>query len=263
MALVEVERADGAAVARVVLTRPDQRNAVSNRMLEELVSTFGALAVDPGLRAVILSGRGPDFCAGADLADVTIMSADADYGRSFEEVVTAVETLPSPVIAEVHGAALGAGCQLVVACDLAVAAEDARLGIPSARLGLLINYENLERLVLAVGRKRAGELLYAGRVLTGVEAVEWGLVTKAVPADKLAETVQKLAERIADLAPLSVRGSKRGVTAVSLNLALDRTTEGHRIADFGMMAAEAFQSEDLREGLAAFRERRDPRFQGR
>jgi enoyl-CoA hydratase/carnithine racemase len=261
--LVRVEREEGGAVARVAMDRPDKRNAVSNAMISELVQSLGDLAVEPDVRAVILAGEGSDFCAGADLADVTVVDAVRDYGRSFEDLVTAIETHPTPVITEVQGAALGAGCQLVVACDLAVAAEDARLGIPSARVGLLINYESVERLVLSVGRKRAGEILYAARVVSGTDAAAWGLVNESVPASELRAYTLRLAGRIAELAPLSVRGSKRGIAVAMERMVLDRATEGQRVLDFDMMAAEAFASEDLREGIAAFRERRSPGFRGR
>jgi enoyl-CoA hydratase/carnithine racemase len=263
VSLVRVERDDEAAVARVAMDRPQARNAVSHAMLEELVRAFGDLAVDEGVRAVVLAGEGRDFCAGVDLADVAIMDAERDYARSFEDLVKAIETHPSPVIAEVHGSALGAGCQIVVACDLAIAAHESRLGIPSARLGLLINYENIERLVIAVGKKRAGEILYAARVVSGTEAAAWGLVNEAVASADLRERTMRLAQRVAELAPLSVRGSKRGIGAAMERVSLDRTVEGDRIADFDMMAAAAFASEDLREGIEAFRQRRPPRFRGR
>jgi enoyl-CoA hydratase/carnithine racemase len=258
-----VERGDDAAVARVVMNRPEARNAVSIAMIDELVSAFGDLAADDGTRAVVLGGEGKDFCAGADLGDVTMMDAEHDFARSFERLVEAIETHPWPVIAEVQGAALGAGCQIVVACDLAVAANEARLGIPSARLGLLINYENIERLLRAVGRKRAGEMLYAARVVSGSEAAGWGLVNEAVPSADLRARCTQRATDIAALAPLSVRGSKRGIGAAVDRTTLDRAMDGGHIADFDMMAAAAYGSEDLREGIDAFRERRPPRFRGR
>jgi enoyl-CoA hydratase/carnithine racemase len=149
-----------------------------------------------------------------------------------------------------------------VACDLAVAAEDARLGIPSARLGIVISFESLERLVLAVGPKRAGEILFSGRVLSGGEAAAWGLVNRTVPASDLDAALREMASAVAEAAPLSVRGSKRGITTVLENLRLERFTQGQQVADFEMMAAEALSSEDLREGIRAFRERRKPRFKG-
>ena len=232
-------------------------------MLEELVRAFGDIAVKPEVRAVILSGEGRDFCAGADFDEITIMRPPGfDYGRTFEEAVAAIADHPVPVIAQVQGAALGAGCQIAVGCDLAVAAEDARFGIPVAKLGLLINFENIQRLVLAVGSKRAGEILFAGRQLSGVEAAEWGMVNEAVPAPELPERTEALARSIAEGAPLSVRGSKRGIRAVVEKLSVDRSTEGYRVTEYDMMTAAVFESHDLKEGIKAFRERRKPEFRG-
>jgi enoyl-CoA hydratase/carnithine racemase len=253
-------------VWRLSFDRPKARNAISGPMVEELGAVLGEAATDPEARVVLLSGEGADFCAGADLGDLDA-AADGpggmEYGGAFEDLLKAVGDHPLPVVAVVHGAALGAGCQIAVACDLAVAAADATIGIPSARLGVVINYENVERLVLSVGPKRAAEMLVAGRTLTGEEAGDWGLVNEAVAPDALAERATALGERIAEAAPLSVRGSKRGIRAALARLSLDREAEGYRVADFDMMAAEAFASEDLREGIRAFRERRRPRFRGK
>jgi enoyl-CoA hydratase/carnithine racemase len=149
-----------------------------------------------------------------------------------------------------------------VACDLAVAASDARLGIPSARLGIVISFENIERLVLAVASKRAADVLLAGRTLSGEEAAAWGMVNEAVAPEAVQDRATELAERIAEGAPLSVRTSKRGIRAVLEALSLDRETAGHRVADFDLMAAQVLQSDDLREGIRAFRERRPPEFRG-
>jgi enoyl-CoA hydratase len=234
-------------------------------MLGELGRALADAAADRAARAVVLAGDGSDFCAGADLGELetaTDGAEGANYGRELEDVLETIGEHPLPAIAEIHGAALGAGCQIAVACDLAVAATDARLGIPSARLGIVIGYENVERLVLAVGPKRAAEILVAGRTLNGVDAAAWGLVNEAVPPEELSARVEELAGAVAAAAPLSVRGSKRGIRAVLAKLSLDRDAEGFRAADFDMMAAEAFASEDLREGIRAFRERRDPGFRG-
>src|SRR5207249_7038133 len=127
-----------------------------------LVEGLGGLAADHETRVVVLAGDGPDFCAGADFAELAVMRSgpgEFDYGRRFEELLQAIVTHPVPVIARVHGAALGAGCQITVACDLAVVAEDAKIGIPSARLGSLINFENIQRLRLAAGPSAHGGIM--------------------------------------------------------------------------------------------------------
>lgn len=253
-------------VWRITLNRPEARNAVSTAMLEDVTGALADAAGDPEARVVVLSGAGADFCAGADLGELEEAvrgPAGMEYGEAFEAVLRGIGEHPLPVVAVVQGSALGAGCQITVACDLALAATDASIGIPSARLGIVINYENIERLVLSVGPKRAADILVAGRTLSGEEAASWGLVNEAVAADALAERAAALAERIAAAAPLSVRGSKRGIRSTLQRLALDRETEGFRVADFELMAAQAFSSEDLAEGIRAFRERRRPEFRGK
>jgi enoyl-CoA hydratase/carnithine racemase len=225
---------------------------------------LGQAASDPEVRVLLLAGEGAHFSAGADLGELDGAESEGfRYDRDLEEVLAAIVDHPVPVVVAVQGAALGAGCQLVTACDLAVAAADARLGIPSARLGIVIGFENVQRLVLAVGPKRAAALLIAGRELSGEEAAAWGLVDEAVAPDRVASRAEELAREIAAAAPLSVRASKRGIRAVLAKLSIDRATEAHRILEFDMMAADALGSEDLREGLRAFRERRPPEFHGR
>jgi len=259
-------RSEPGTVWRLTLDRPEQRNAVSGPLMEELAARLADAAAHPNVRVVVLAGAGEHFSAGADVSELLEATGGPgaiEYGRAFEEVLRAIADHPVPVLARVQGAALGAGCQLAVACDLALASLDARIGIPSSRLGILINFENVERLAMAVGAKRAAEMLFTGRELRGEEAAGWGLVNAAVPADRLDREVDALAGRIAEAAPISVRGSKRGIREVLRGLSLQREVDGHRVADFDMMAAQAFDSADLREGLAAFRERRTPRFEGR
>jgi enoyl-CoA hydratase len=260
--LVRVER-DG-AIGIVTLDRPDRRNAISIAMLEQLTVGFDRLGADPDVRVVVLAGEGEHFCAGADFSDLTMMTPEGfDYGRSLEHAIDAMAACPVPVVAKIQGAALGAGCQVVGGADLAIAAEDARFGIPATKLGLVINFENVQRLVLSVGVKRAGEILYTGRELSGLEAAEWGMVNEAVPARGLDARVRELCDTIAAGAPLTARAFKRGIRDVVDHLSLRRERDADAMARFDAMATEAYASADLAEGVRAFKERRAPRFEGR
>ena len=259
-------RSEPGRIWRITIDRPDARNAISEPMLGELGTALADAAADPDVRMVLLRGSGDHFCAGADLGeldDATGGPGGFRYERAFEEVLASIADHPVPVMAVIQGAALGAGCQIAVACDLAIAATDAKIGIPSSRLGIVINFENVQRLVLSVGPKRAAEILFTGQAVSGEMAAAWGLVNEAVAAEGLTARAEELAERVAAGAPLSVRGSKRGIRAVLQKLSIDRETEGYRVADFDMMAADAFSSADLKEGVRAFRERRKPEFEGR
>ena len=267
MSLVQVERTEDGRVATVTLNRPEQRNALSLPLLEELTDAFGALAADSGVRAIILAAAGPDFCAGADFAELERARAGGSdstlhFDDPFRAAMRAMARHPVPVIARVQGSALGGGCQVVLACDLAVAANDAMLGIPSSRLGIVIPFESMQRLVLAVGPRRAGELLHASRTVSGAQALAWGLVSEAVDGADLDVATATLAGRIASAAPLSVRASKRGIALAVENLTLDRGGETPRVTDYDLMAAQALSSRDLAEGITAFRERRTADFDG-
>jgi enoyl-CoA hydratase/carnithine racemase len=247
----------------VTLDRPEVRNALSSALLRDLRAALDALATDDEVRAVVLSGADPDFCAGADVAELDVgreTGGLAAFDDVFRAALDAVAHHPVPVVARVQGRALGGGCQLVLACDLAVAAEDARLGIPSARLGIVIPPDSIERLVLAVGPRRAADLLLAGRILHGHEAEAWGLVARSVVARTLDIEVDDTVADLVRAAPLSIRASKRGI-GVAVDRLLGRPGADARAAE--ELAAAVYASEDLGEGLRALRERRRPEFRGR
>jgi enoyl-CoA hydratase/carnithine racemase len=264
--LLSLDRRDDPPGAYVLtLRRPSQRNALSTAMLGQVRECFERIAADPGARVVVIRGEGPDFCAGADLAELSRAHQDRAgraYVAAFDGGLDAVASCPVPVIARVQGAALGGGCQLVLACDLAVAGRGARFGIPSSRLGLVIGASNIERLVLTVGARRAGELLFAGRILDGSEAMAWGLVERVAPEDELEAATLGLAAEVAAGAPLAGRATKLGIAAVVERLRLGSEGAIRLAARFERMAAKAFASRDLEEGIRAQAERRPPRFEG-
>ncbi len=259
-------RSEAGAVWRITMERPEARNAVTRAMLHDLLLFLGEAELDPDARAVVLAGEGSDFCAGADLDELEAwvhdddLQAAEDYGDRLNAVLRAIAGCPIPVLARVQGAALGAGCLLVAACDLAVAADDARLGIPSARLGAAIGSGTVLNLVRAVGPGRAAALLCAGRIIDASEAAAWGLVTEAVPAADLDARVQALAADVAAGAPLSVRAAK---AAIRLGQAPEPDLDDQEVLRVEGMVAVAMASQDLSEGIRAFREGRPPEFRGR
>ena len=254
---------DRGPVAVVTLNRPERRNALSAAMLQSIFDALDALAADDTARCILIRGEGKHFCAGADFSDVAEGAATgARYGAGFEQMLRAIEDHPLPVVAAVQGAALGAGCQLLAATDLAIAADDSRIGIPSARLGILLDLEKVQRMVQVIGPAHTRELLLTGRELNGYEAAVWGLATRVVKAKEVDETARALAALVAANAPLSVRGSKAAIRAVLRHAALDRGAHAPAFFPHDEAALRALTSSDVAEGLKAMTERREPEFKG-
>lgn len=251
------EAAPGVAV--VAFNRPDVANALSTQMGRELLEAWTALAGRDDLRCVVLRGEGKHFQAGADLKERNGMTDEewAEQHRLFEAMIRAQLACPVPVIAAVHGAAMGGGCEMTLACDFAYAAEGARFGLPEVGLGILPGLGGTQLLTRAVGPRRAIELLTTARPFTAAEALEWGLVSGVVAPEALMETVLAVAAQIATRAPLSVRGAKRVVQGgQDLDLARGMDLE---LSFYNHL----FTTEDRREGVAAFNEKRTPSFRGR
>ncbi|HEX7885215.1 MAG TPA: enoyl-CoA hydratase/isomerase family protein, partial [Phenylobacterium sp.] len=197
----------------IAFNRPDVANALSTQMGRELLDAWSKLRSDAALRVVILRGEGKHFQAGADLKERNGMTDEAwaEQHRLFEAMIRAQLACPVPVIAAVQGAAMGGGCEMTLACDFAYAAEGARFGLPEAGLGIIPGLGGTQLLTRAVGPRRALELLTAAAPFTAQQAVEYGLVSGVVPAERLMDTVLAVAAQIASRAPLSVRGLKRVV----------------------------------------------------
>jgi enoyl-CoA hydratase len=233
------------AVALVTIDRPERRNAVDHEALEGLAAAIQA-ATAAGARALVLAGAGGHFCAGADLTGV----ADTAFVAVLRTVLFGLRDAAYPTIAAVDGAALGAGSQLAVACDLRVASPTARFGIPAARLGLAVDQWTVQRVALLAGQGPARAMLLAAESVSGEDAVRLGLAQRSGGL----EDAMAWAEEIAALAPLTIAAHKLMLNRLEPAAADDPEVD----AAFG----RAWRSADLQEGLGAFREKRPPVFRG-
>jgi enoyl-CoA hydratase/carnithine racemase len=250
-------KAEGAA-ARLTLNRPERRNALSLALMAEVIGALQTLSKAPEIRAVVIDGAGPVFSAGHDLSEMVERDLGF-YTELFDVCATMMETIhriPQPVIAKVHGVATAAGCQLVAACDLAVAELAARFATPGVRIGLFCSTPMVP-ISRAVGRKRAMEMLLTGRMIDVTTAADWGLVNRAVPADELDTAVSSLVDAISASSPLTVRVGKEAFYA---QIELDE----HRAYDHTkvVMATNALAA-DAQEGIGAFLSKREPEWTGR
>jgi enoyl-CoA hydratase len=250
----------GAGLAHVRLQRPAKRNALTSAMLARLAEIFSDIAARRDLRAVILSGAGPDFCSGTDIAELDALDAEGAR-RKVEEgqrVCELIETCGTPVIAALRGAAAGGGCELALACHLRVASTDARLSLPEARLGVLPAYGGTQRLARAVGPGRALAAMLAGDSIDADEALRLGLVNRLADPARLPDEAEALARAVTDFAaPLAARACLEAVTR-GTRLPLE---EGLRLET--ELFARLFSTRDVREGTRAFLEKRKPTFEGR
>ena len=247
----------GGLIGEVVLDRPDAMNALNTSMLAELTGHFTALAADPSVTVVIVSAAGERaFCAGADLKERAAMSDALIMAQrpAFRAAFRALLALPQPAIAAVHGYALGGGCELALSCDVIVAEETAVLGLPEATVGLVPGCGGTQLLARRTGPGRAAELIFSGRQVQAAEAAEIGLADRLVPAGRAREVAFELGRQIAANSPVAVRAAKlalRGGADLPLAAALE-------VEDAAWRTAAA--SADRREGIAAFAEKRRPRW---
>jgi len=261
-ALVQVGRTP--PVGTLTLNRPASRNALSAAMIAALRDSVGALESDSGIRVIVLRAAGPAFCAGHDLAEMTAWRAEADGGRGrFRELfrqcsklMTAIVRCPLPVVAEVDGAAVAAGCQLVASCDLAFASERARFATPGVRIGLFCSTP-MVALSRSVSRKHAMEMLLTGDAVDAGRAVQLGLVNREIASGRLRAETERFAVEIASRSPAAIRHGKRAFYE-QLELGLDDA-----YAAMGSVMTENMLAADAGEGIGAFLEKRAPRWPNR
>jgi enoyl-CoA hydratase/carnithine racemase len=245
-----------AGIATVTMNRPDQRNAMNTALLRGLAAAFDQLDGRSDVRVVVVKGAGPAFCAGMDLKEMQQRRGEADPEGNVVDVLRRVERSRHPTIAALHGDAIAGGCELALHCDLRVAAEPARLGMPLARIGLVVPFPLGQKLVEIIGPAHTRHLLFTGQPIDARRAYEIGMVHQVVPAGDLEAAVQALARRIADNAPLSLAGIKASI---------QRTLSGRdgiRHDDLDAAATKARTSADAQEGRRAMLEKRKPNFRG-
>ena len=253
--VVEIE----APSATITITRPRVLNALNRATLEELSRALGELDANPEVRGIIITGSGEKaFVAGADIAELQSLSGTGgtDTAQFGQGVFSRIEALGKPCIAAINGFALGGGCELALACDLRLASENAKLGLPEVGLGLIPGYGGTQRLPRLIGRARAMELMLTGDPVTADEALRMGLVNRVVPQGDLLATAREIVKRIARNAPLAISAARQAVLQ-GLDVDLGRGLDIEAL-HFGVLCSTA----DKLEGLTAFLEKRKPAFRG-
>jgi len=252
-----------ARAAFVTLNRPDAANALSEGLVAALARVFAELGADvkrgADVRAVVVTGTGKAFCAGADLKERRAMTLEQTWGflGALNDVVNAVAAFPRPVIAAINGAAYGGGLELALACDIRVAADTAEMGLTEVRLGVIPGAGGTQRLARVASVAAAKELILTGRRVRAQRAYQLGIVSYVVPAANLAEAAAKLADEVATAGPLAVAAAKRAIDGGATLPIADA------LALEAACYEEVLASDDRNEGLNAFAEKRPPAFRGR
>lgn len=248
------------AVTIVIINRPKELNALNLAMMKELDSVFAVLEQDTTVKTVILTGvGGKAFVAGADVTEMEKydLRAAKEWARLGQRVFTRIENFPGTVIAAINGFALGGGCELSMACDIRVASDTAKFGQPEVNLGVTPGFAGTQRLPRLVGKGMAKLLIFSGDIIDAQEAWRIGLVDKVVPGEELLRTAKKLATVISTKAPMAVKQAK---LAINRGLDMDLDAGNELEAEiFGL----CFTTQDQREGMRAFLEKRKPVFMGR
>ncbi len=261
--LVLVEERD--RVALLTINRPEKRNALSPALLVELHQALSRLSQEPDIRCLVIRGaEDKAFCSGYDLGQLpTELTPEMsklleDNPNPLDLGLEAISAFPYPVIAMLNGVAIGAGCELAVTCDLRIGADDIRMGMPPANLGLVYAPSGIRKFLDLIGPANTRELFFTAQFVPAARAKEMGLVNYLLPRGELEDFTLSLAEGIAKKAPLALRGMKRIINLLLVQGELDKAGN----AEAGALIAESLASQDLREGQRAFLEKRPPVFRG-
>jgi enoyl-CoA hydratase/carnithine racemase len=246
-------------IGYLTLNRPEVRNAINQEMIDEILDALRRVEKDPGIRVLIVTGAGKAFQAGADIAELKRM-APLDLLRWNEGIVrinAGLEKLPQPVIAAVHGAAMGGGLEIALACTLRVVAESAKLGLPEVKLGIIPGTGGTQRLPRMIGKGRAAEMILTGDVIDAAEAFRIGLANRLAPDGEALKSAEELAARIMANAPVAVEMAKDSIE-IGKDLPLEAAVQYSQ-----KNCVTCFSTQDMQEGMSAFLEKRKPNFSGK
>lgn len=254
---IRLDKGDG--IGYLTLNRPEVRNAFNQEMIDELRDALRGIDRDEEIRVLIITGAGKAFQGGADIAELSVMEPMniLRWNEGIVRINAALEKLRQPVIAAINGPAMGGGVELAISCTLRVIAESAKMALPEVKLGIIPGTGGTQRLPRLIGKGRAAELLLTGAAINARDAYDMGLVNKVAPDNKVVEAAEELARRIMANAPIAVEMAKDALE-VGKDLPLE-----HAVQYSQKNCVTCFSTEDMKEGMAAFLEKRKPNFKGK